>query len=205
MLLKVSKETVDDLVGKSWLAIQEKIENGQKISSEKTLVFLFAMELVHRVGSELVVDFENRCYENLSGSSKYLDLLFYTDPKYCVALEFKLPRKSSGGASNQPETREAIYRDIARLKYLKKNELKAQACFFLMAANEHAYLNIGKYRRSPKLITSHGHSVDKNNSLNIAGVSLKGLEFKFEWDGIEKINKKYHCKGVFSWLKPIKV
>lgn len=117
------------LVNECWASTQQKVEDGQLVSSEKTLVFLFAMELVHRVGQGLKIDFENQCYEKLQGKSKYLDLLFYTDEDYKVAIEFKLPKKSRSGNSNQTQTRESVYRDLARLNYLKSSQLRPQACY----------------------------------------------------------------------------
>jgi len=203
--LIVSSQTVDALVQNSWNAVRDKVENGDNLSSEKTLVFLFAMEITHRVGKNLKIDFENQCYSNLQGSSRYLDLLFYTDENYKVAIEFKLPRKSAGGASNQPETREAIYRDIGRLHYLKNNTIKPKACFFLMAINEPAYLNTGNYKRSPNLITSHGHEINPNNNIQIDGVSLNGVQAIFNWRGIVTQNDRFICEGLYSWLDPIRV
>lgn len=144
--IKINAGNVDTIVHSTWDSVIAKITNGHLLSSEKSLCFLFAMTLYEKIGSSLIVDFENQCYDDLEGESKYLDLLFYTDPSFKVAMEFKLPRKSKSGASNQPQTRQAIYRDIARLKYLKNNSIKAGACYFLLAINEHAYLNNGKYR-----------------------------------------------------------
>ena len=204
--LSISAKTVDDIVSSAWDAVIEKINNGHPISSEKTLCFLFAMALFEKIGSALVIDFENQCYDMLEGESKYLDLLFYTDTSFKVAVEFKLPRKSQSGGSNQPQTRQAIYRDIARLKYLKGNSIKAGACYFLMAINEHAYLNKGKYRNHVDLQVHHGHEVVANNALIASGLSLTGAEFKFNWRMVKKIpDGKYICDGSYAWLSPIKV
>jgi hypothetical protein len=94
----ISAETIDGIVQACWSAVIEKVNKGHPLSSEKTLCFLFAMALSKVVGSDLVIDFENQCYEGLAGDSKYLDLLFYTSPNFKVAVEFKLPRSS---ASNE--------------------------------------------------------------------------------------------------------
>ncbi|MGF1862510.1 hypothetical protein [Photobacterium profundum] len=204
-VLDINENTIDAVINDVWNEVQSKVKAGSMLSSEKTLVFMFAMQLVYKVGKNLKVDFENRCYENLDGSSKYLDLLFYTDDTYKVALEFKLPKKSSGGASNQPETREAIYRDIGRLMYLKSNELKPKACYFLMGVNEPAYLNSGRYRRSPELITAHNHQISQENSIVVDGVSLNGCVVSFIWTDIVQENNKYICNQEYAWLTPIRV
>jgi hypothetical protein len=203
--LNINDDTIDKLIKDAWVGVQSKVAMGCNLSSEKTLVFMFAIELVHKVGENLKIDFENRCYDRLEGSSKYLDLLFYTDDNYKVALEFKLPKKSSGGASNQPQTREAIYRDIGRLMYLKNNEIKPKACYFLMAVNESAYLNVGKYTRSPDLITAHEHDICPNNSIVVDGVSLSGCNSSFVWTSIVKENDKYICIHEYAWLTPVRV
>jgi hypothetical protein len=92
--LEVNENTIDALVNDCWAAVKNKIESGQYLSSEKTLCFLFAMELVLRVGNLLKIDFENQCYENLEGKSKYLDLMFYTVNLY-LNLNHHLHRKVS--------------------------------------------------------------------------------------------------------------
>lgn len=202
----ISAETIDAIVLSTWDAVIEKISNGHPLTSEKTLCFLFAMTLFEKIGSTLMVDFENQCYDGLAGDSKYLDLLFYTDDSFKVAIEFKLPRKSKSGASNQPQTRQAIYRDIARLKYLRSNSIKAGACYFLMATNEHAYLNNGKYRNHIDLQVHHGHEVQANNTLTACGLSLTGTKFEFSWRNAKKLTGgKYVCDGSYAWLRPIKV
>src|ERR1035437_3493795 len=85
--IPITSETVEDIVAGAWNAVIEKVNNGHLLSSEKTLFFLFAMTLFEKVGSTLVVDFENQCYDDLEGDSKYLDLLFYTDTSFKVAVE----------------------------------------------------------------------------------------------------------------------
>lgn len=204
-LTTINTETIDGVVSSCWNAVIKKINNGHPLSSEKTLCFLFAMALFETVGSDLVVDFENQCYDELEGDSKYLDLLFYTSALFKVAIEFKLPRKSNFGGSNQPQTRQAIYRDIARLNHLKNNSIKAGACYFLMAINESAYLNKGQYRNHIDLQVHHGHKVLANNVLVASGLPLMGAEFEFIWQSIKPQVSKYVCDGKYSWLSPIKV
>lgn len=204
-IYSIGPETVDTIVASTWDAVIGKVSNGHPLSSEKTLCFLFAITLYEKIGSSLIVDFENQCYDDLEGESKYLDLLFYTDDSFKVAVEFKLPRKSKAGASNQPQTRQAIYRDIARLKYLKANSIKAGACYFLMATNEHAYLNNGNYRNHVDFKVHHGHRVSADNQLEVTEISLTGASFEFSWRNTKNVGKKHECSGLYSWLNPIKL
>jgi hypothetical protein len=203
---KISAENIDHLVSETWQTVIKKVANGHPLSSEKTLCFLFAMCLFEKVGPTLILDFENQCYGDLDGESKYLDLLFYTDSSFKVAIEFKLPKKSKSGASNQPQTREMVYRDIARLLYLKNNLFGVGACFFLMAVNEHAYLNKGSYKTHVDLKIHHGHKIVPENNMVASGLSLSGAQLEFIWlNAEERFGGRYFCGGTYAWLKPIKV
>jgi len=184
--------------------VKIKVESGYFLSSEKTLCFLFAMELYKKIGDSLVIDFENQCYGSLQGSSKYLDLLVYTNQNYKVAIEFKLPKKSNNGSSNQAKTREAIYRDIARLYWLKNNSINAKSSYFLMATNEDAYLNNSGIIKNKSFLTKQNHIINSNNNLIATGLSLSGVSCNFQWLGVTK-NNKYQKIRLYAWLKPIKV
>lgn len=201
----ISAETIDGIVQACWTTVIEKVNKGHPLSSEKTLCFLFAMALSRVVGSDLVIDFENQCYEGLAGDSKYLDLLFYTSPNFKVAVEFKLPRSSTYGGSNQPQTRQNVYRDIARLHYLRHNSIVAGACYFLMAINESAYLNKGQYRSLPELLVHHGHKVHADNTILASGLLLTGAEFEFKWQYMRHQGLKYICDNNYAWLTPMKI
>ncbi len=152
------------------------------------------MELIAKSGNRINIDFENQCYKNLKGESKYLDLLFFIDEKFKVAIEFKFPKKSKNSNSNQTQIRRAIYRDIGRLIYLKRKKI-VSASYFLMVTNEKAYTESGKFSKYPKLITRNRHKVLANNALSIDGNRLRGISFEFNWDKKEK----------YSWLEPIKI
>lgn len=163
------------------------------------------MELYKKVGDDLVLDFENQCYAGLQGSSKYLDLLVYTNSNYKIALELKLPKKSNNGNSNQTQTREAIYRDIARLYWLKNNSINASASYFLMVTDEDAYLNNQRIRKFPNFLTKQNHQISTNNNLIVSGLSLLGVNCTFQWLGVVQNGNKYQKRRQYSWLKPIKV
>lgn len=204
--ISINTATVDDIVHKAWNNVIKKIENGHPLSSEKNLIFLFAIALFEIVGSSVIVDFESQCYDDLDGESKYLDLLFYNDNAFKVAVEFKLPKRSKNGGSNQTQTRQAIYRDIARLNYLKNDLFVNGACYFLMGVNEDAYLNKGNYIYNVDYQVHHEHYVDSNNMLTVSKLSLTGCDFKFNWKMIKPLlGGKYVRDGQYAWLDPIKV
>jgi hypothetical protein len=203
--LDINQENVDELINDCWETVRNKIESGNPLSSEKTLCFLFAMEISSTVGNSLVIDFENQCYGKLDGKSKYLDLLFYTDESYKVAIEFKLPTKSKSGNSNQTQTRESVYRDLARLKFLKTSFLSPEACYFLMAVNEDSYLNHGSYKKGLDFVTAHHHSINSDNSIIAEGISLTGIECCFNWNNTLNTGKKLTKSGAYAWLAPIRV
>ena len=205
--MDIGSNNVDALINQCWDLVKNKVEVGsQPVSSEKTLVFLFAMELIHKVGKNLIIDFENQCYGDISGESTYLDLLFYTDRSFQVAIEFKFPT----GTPDQKDTRKKIYRDIGRLNYLKA-EAGMNACYFLMATNVVAFLNPGKYRNYPEMGVAHDHAINSQNNIEVDGIPLWGVEVKFKWDNIkEKANKnkeirKFALDGRYAWLMPVKV
>lgn len=212
--MEITSQNIDTIIDHSWQKVKDKVENKNFfLSSEKTLCFLFAMEIYSQVGDSLVIDFENRCYEGLEGESKYLDLLFFTNNSYKIAIEFKLPKKSKKGNgkigySNQTETREAVYRDIARLHWLKKNNIDIKACYFLMAANENPYLNFDGIKDksiNEDFITKQDHIIDSSNILIVKGISMEGISCKFDWVNISKTDQKYKINGKYAWLNPIKI
>jgi len=204
--MQITENNVESLISECWEAVQNKVENGQNLSSEKTLCFLFAMELFLQIGIELKIDFENQCYDELTGKSKYLDLLFYTNDEYKVAIEFKFPKKSNHGNSNQTQTRESVYRDLARLNYLKSSSLSPKACYFLMATNEDSYLNKGNYKKGLDFITANNHIIQNDNCIEAEGLSLSGTQCEFEWLNTQ-INTRNKCikNGEYAWLKPIRI
>ncbi|MCW8929490.1 MAG: hypothetical protein OQL19_04545 [Gammaproteobacteria bacterium] len=205
--MDIDNSTIDDLITKCWASVKNKVEHGtQPVSSEKTLVFLFAMELVNSVGKNLIIDFENQCYSNISGESKYLDLLFYTNHDFKVAIEFKFPV----GTPDQKDTRKKIYRDIGRLKYLKDEE-DMKACYFVMATNIDSYLNNGNYQDYIDIETAHNHTITEQNDIEVDGIPLYGVKATFSWDNIKTKKfktsgrEKYVRDGKYAWLQPIKI
>ena len=187
----------------AWKNIQKEVETSNVIliSSEKTLVFKFAMELAKLYKCKgIVIDFEVQLYEEIDGSDKYLDLLVYElkKPNEKYAIEFKAPMKSASGNSNQTDTRKKIYKDIARLAYLKE---KKNICngYFLMITNEKAYFKSSNNRDNTY---DTANEVEANLERFKKDYSLENdYNFQFIWENINKNS----IKGKFAWLKYIKV
>lgn len=191
----------DEVVLSSWGRVSKCAEDGHPLSSERTLCFLFAMELWKAYDGKLKLDFESQCYGSLQGRSKYLDLLAVTPDMKKVAFEFKLPQRSQSGNSNQTQTRVAVYRDLARLSWLKRQGFDIG--YFLMATSEDAYLNNARLRNHPKFLTKHGHTVRIEDGLEVESIPLD-LSCRFSWQGING-NGPYKKIGRYAWLDPIKV
>lgn len=200
----INENNVDEIIRASWQAVSDMVDNNHPLSSEKTLCFVFAMEIWKRCGESIQFDFERQCYEGLEGKSKYLDLLICTDEGYKVAIEFKLPKSSRNGNSNQTQTRFSIYRDLARLNWLKNNSIKPDACYFLMATNENSYLNNANIKLHPAFITRHEHSIPVGNNLKVEGIPMSDIGCQFQWYGISK-KTPFKIEKEYAWLEPIKV
>ncbi|PKQ60177.1 hypothetical protein BZG01_21230 [Labilibaculum manganireducens] len=195
-------EKIDEIICTIWENVQERIEKGYSISSEKALCFLFSMELIKKTGFDIEIDFENQCYNDLQGSSRYLDLLVkYTD--ISIAIEFKFPTKSQKGNSNKAEVRKAVYRDLARLEYLKKDNI-ADRCYFLMATNETSYINEGKHRKYVTYKTHEGYEITQDVTVEIDNLKIN-KQSSFKWENTRHKGKKHIIVGKYAWLSPIKI
>lgn len=198
------QNTLSENIKKAWLNTKHEIENFNNItiSSEKTLVFKFAMELSKLYNCEnIIIDFEVKLYEEINSSDKYLDLLVYETekPKIQYAIEFKSPMQSAKGNSNQTETREKIYKDIARLAYLKEKNENICNGFFLLMTDENPYFNSSS-KRVNTFDTSHNHKGNLSEFLEKYKID-KNIEFNFIWSNIDNSS----IKGKFAWLDCIKV
>lgn len=196
---------IDIEINNAWNNVIKKVEDdGYPMSSEKTLVFSFMMEL-YKLLPNVKFDFEYQAYNYISGKDKFLDLLIYLEEKYKVAIEFKLPKSINGNNSNQTDTRKNIYRDILRLNYLIKNEVNnIKKGYFLCGVNEAAYLNQGTATKHKECQVYNGYVVKRETVLNIEEFNeLPELnrELKFEWRNIESNGSKNIVKGKFAWLK----
>jgi hypothetical protein len=193
---------IDEAVSTSWGKVISLVEGGHPLSSERTLCFLFAMELWKYFDGELQCDFENQCYQTLQGKSKYLDLLAITPEGKRLAFEFKLPQSSECGNSNQTQTRVAVYRDLARLWWLKTQSVDIG--YFLMATNEDAYLNNASLRYYPELLTKHGHSIVAGTAIEVDSITMSQPSCRFSWMGMNG-EGPHRRSGRYAWLEPIKV
>ncbi|WP_072679418.1 hypothetical protein [Arcobacter sp. LA11] len=187
---------MENTLSKNILIAWENTKNNleTKISSEKTLVFRFSMELSKLYNCrDIFIDFEYQAYTEIETKDKYLDLLVYElankEKKY--AIEFKAPTKSIKGNSNQTETREKIYKDIARLKYLKSHK-NFTACIFFMITDEKPYVNKSE-NRDNTYDTSMGHIGNLNKFTE--KYAIENFQFTFNWEE----------KNLYYWLNPITI
>lgn len=197
-------DKIDIAINNAWDKVIKKVEYDRyPMSSEKTLVFSFMMEL-YKLLPNVKFDFEYQAYNDIAGKDKFLDLLIYLEEDYKIALEFKLPKSINGNNSNQTETRKNIYRDILRLNYLIKNEVNnIKKGYFLCGVNEAAYLNPGSANRYKECQVYDGRVIKVGVPLNIEEFNeLPQLtkELKFEWKNI-KTGDKNTVSGKFAWLK----
>jgi hypothetical protein len=186
---------MEESIKKTWENVKNRIENGYVVSSEKTLVFLFAMEFMklNECNFEyFTLNFENSIYNEVDGSDKFLDLEIFDnneDKKY--AIEFKFPRSSDNGNSNQTETREKVYKDVARLKYLTEKKGYEKG-FFIMMTNEKPYIESSENRDN-----TYDTSNDMEGDLSrfLEQYTISDFKFKFQWEE----------KAKYDYLKVIKV
>ncbi|MCL2048111.1 MAG: hypothetical protein FWG87_05230 [Defluviitaleaceae bacterium] len=164
-------------------------------------------ELAKIVNSnDLDFDFEYAAYEDIPGEDRFLDLRFWTNSSYKVAMEFKLPVNRGNGNSNQMKNREKIYRDIARLKYLVDKEGN-DICigFFVCVTDENAYIN----DRGSKSKNYVYHGFNYTNNCDIPQIESLPYpkNFNFTWEKIksstDKRSGKWIKDGKYAWLNPI--
>ena len=220
MLSKLDTDNVEEIISKVCQTIMNLVENEVvPLSSESTFRFLFAWELgrLLEFTPDYRVDFEWHAYSSIDTDDKFLDLLVYTDPKFKIALEFKLPKSTVHHKSNTTQTRAKICRDISRLNFLVTNKINfIQLGFLLCATNEGDYLSVGRKTTNPQYKTYQG-TVYFPGAILPKGEKPNGIErelifpnheIRFEWQGIEKkgiTQIGYRPRGHFAWLKPIKI
>ncbi len=168
------------------------------MSSEKTLVFEFAWQLLtnHKQYSKL--DFEKYVFEKDS-NGRFLDL--YIEYKsgnknIRIGIEFKFPKQSDKNNSGQTQVRQKVIHDVRRLCILKEQNKIDLGCF-LFATNEKCYLNP---RKDSKFSTAN-RSFKKGEALpthleNCEEIKLS-TELKFNWPTIELSN------GLFAFMDPV--
>jgi len=201
--MEINKSNVVQLVRDARRKVIDCVENETfQLSSEKTFVFKFMWELAKLVNNDMLkFDFEYPAFDTLKNDDKFLDLLVWTNEKYKVAFEFKLPKRGLTGTGST-QIKPKIYRDIARLKFLVDNKIdNIHIGFFLCAVNEDSYLNIG--RADPTYAVAHNHIATITESY---GLPLPN-KLAFSWTGIKWDNRqnKNMRNGIFAWLKPIQI
>lgn len=203
----IQKEDFMDLlclsIEKAWKTVMHKVENeNQPLSSEKTLVFLFMWELKQLLPT-VYFDFERPLYVSLQGSDKFLDLLVYSEESHKIALEFKLPKSTTKGGSNQTQIRENIYKDMFRLNYLVVHQIdQVKEAYFLCATNEKAYLNPGTYSKNPWFKTYHGHELASGfRPSDFESYPPLRTSARFNWEKVVQDELgKFSIEKKFTWL-----
>lgn len=206
---EVDKNTIDDIVNSAWTKIKDDVEKKEyTMSSEKTLVFKFMWELAKYVNNnELQFDFEYIAYDKLDGTDKYLDLLFWTDEKYKIAIEFKFPKKTEEGGSDTAIVRRNIYKDISRLKYLVDNKInEINIGYFICLTNQSTYFNKdAKLKKYKDLVTYNNYKYEKSTILNYDDIKELPDKIEFKWGNINEKGTRVEKGCKFAWLNPIKI
>jgi hypothetical protein len=79
-----------------------------------------------------------------------------------ISLEFKFPKSTNKGGSNQKQVRIKSVNDIKRICYLVNNQ-SVDIGVFLMVTNESAYSQKGNYRGAKDFLIyqNHSYNIDK--------------------------------------------
>lgn len=207
---EVNEDTINKIVNRVWEKIKDDVEKkGYIMSSEKTLVFKFMWELAKDINNDnkLKFDFEYIAYDKLDGTDKYLDLLFWTDEKYKIAIEFKFPKKIEEGGSDTAIVRRNTYKDISRLKYLVDNKInEINIGYFICLTNQSTYFNKdAKLKKYKDLVTYNNYKYEKSTILNYDDIKELPDKVEFNWDNIDEKGSNIIERGKFAWLKPIKI
>lgn len=189
-------------VCKAWEKVIKNVErNGYPLSSEKTLVFNFMWEL-KTILPNIKFDFESKVYEEIDNSDKYLDLLIYLTEDCKIALEFKLPKSTEKGGSNQTDTRKNIYKDLLRLNYLVTNQInKIKKAYFLCATNQSAYLNKGNHKKYVEFNVYQGYKLKGGfQHSEFSNLPIINKDLSFNWEKTVIKDNKNIIDGKFAWL-----
>jgi hypothetical protein len=113
----LSPTTWENVLTRAWERVRDQVEvTGElRFAHEHTLQFHFAWEVARLCGFQdsLSVRFEVLCGVDSHGETIRTDLLFWSDPKFKIAVEMKAPiRSESGMNSAMTYTRMAFYRDV---------------------------------------------------------------------------------------------
>lgn len=168
------------------------------ISSEKTLVFEFAWQLLTNNKQYTKIDFEKSMFED-DQNGKFLDLFieYETGHKNIrIGIEFKFPRKTNLSNSGQTQVRKKVIHDVRRLCILKEKDKIDLGCF-LFATNEKCYFNPKK-----ESIFSTGNKIFKKGD-SLPSDSIYSEEIKPQTDIIFNWKSKELSDGQFSFMDPV--
>jgi len=193
---------IENMIGDIWISVIEDVINQpDRFSSEKSIVFHFAWKLKMKYNDQIQIDFEKQLYEKFSDGA-FLDLFFEIgDNKF--GIEFKFPRKSTFGNTNQTQTRIKIINDIKRLSYLV-NKGKIDYGIFLLATNEKPYVFMGnktiskEFQTYSKMLYGIGQTFPIDRKASKEEVICPS-DIHFNWVGVDE--KK--ILNSIAWIEPI--
>ncbi len=200
------KKHIEDI----WRNIQDVMRDQPQVySSEKALCFNFAWMMKEKYGDKVQLDFEVPIFDKVS-DGRYLDLLveWKEKPLKKVGIEFKFPKSSNNGNTNQTQTRIKIINDIKRLTWLVKNKKIDLGCF-LCVTDQLPYINEGKKEKSldfktyqqTQYLKDHMFPVETSSSCEEV-YSINHITFN--WINIKKVRMKYViCDDTYAWVEPI--
>lgn len=168
------------------------------MSSEKTLVFEFAWQLLSKHKEYSKLDFE-KCVFEKDPNGRFLDLYIEyksENKKMRIGIEFKFPKKTGKSNSGQTQVRQKVIHDVRRLCILKEQNKIDLGCF-LFATNEKCYFTP---RKDSKFSTAN-RIFKKGDTLPTSIENMKEIkvskELRFNWH----TNKL--SVGNFAFMDPV--
>lgn len=163
--MALGPETWEGTLTAAWRSLRDRVEDTHDLtfSHEHTVQFHFAWEVARllKFSDAFQVRFETHCGKDGHGKPIWLDLLFWTDPAFKVAVEMKAPCKSKKGSNSaMTHGRMSFYQDLDRLWHLVKTRKESIArAMFLAVVNEPGYVVRGRQHVNLCYETYHGVQV----------------------------------------------
>lgn len=202
----------------AWDCLRDRVEiqRDLEFSHEHTLQFHLAWEVARLTGfsDSLGVRFEMYCGEDAHDETIRLDLLFWTNPKFKIAVEMKAPIRSEWG-SNSAITmfRMGFYRDLDRLRHLVETRRDGiQRGMFFAVVNERGYVVRGRQRVNEVYATYHGTRLEAGARIPACPgpngcdyeLVMPGNPVAWRWSVDERRDPVVPRSGMrHFWLEPI--
>lgn len=202
----------------AWERLRDRVEMDRDLDfgHEHTLQFHFAWEVarLHDFSDELEVRFEVLCGQDSHGEVIRTDLIFWTDPRFKIAVEMKAPiRSESRKNSAMTYFRMAFYRDIDRLRHLAETEGNGiQRGMFLAVVNERGYVVQRRQTVNQPYATYHGIRIKAGSTITPCPgpngcdypLIMPGNPIRWSWSCEMENGKVVPLRGMkHFWLEPI--